>query len=469
MSTEHFPKSAILMVDDEKDILDTYKKVLRNNGMNNLLLCQDSRKVMKILAEESVSMILLDLFMPHLSGEELLKKIRQEYPDIPVIIITGSNRVETAVECMKYGAKDYIVKPVEMTRLLSSIMNTLEILELQNEVRTLKKEVLSDDLKNPHVFSGIISINSKMKSIFKYTEAIADTLKPVLITGESGAGKDLLARVIHTLSNAKGEYVAVNAAGLDDTIFSDTLFGHKKGAYTGAVDVRNGLIEQAQGGTLFLDEIGDLECGSQVKLLRLLQEHEYYKLGSDVIRKSYARIIAATSADLPQKLEQGSFRKELYYRLMTHHIHIPPLRERMEDVPLLVEHFVNKSAAALDMIKLKIPDELIRLLLHYHFPGNVRELEAMIFNAVNISKGDTIELSFFKEYLDKHYDRSVKVETDKNKVVQIVTTYGRLPTLKETEEYLYNSALIQSNGNQSTAAQILGVSQPTLSRYFKKR
>ncbi|MDH3567306.1 MAG: sigma 54-interacting transcriptional regulator, partial [Desulfobacteraceae bacterium] len=247
-------------------------------------------------------------------------------------------------------------------------------------------------LENPQAFSEIITHNQRMLLVFKYVESIAPSSQPILITGETGVGKELIARSIHTLSKLKGRFVAVNVAGLDDNVFSDTLFGHIKGAFTGAEQDRRGLIERAVGGTLFLDEIGDLNPVSQIKLLRLLQEGEYLPLGQDEAEQTNVRIVASTNENLWSLQRKDKFRKDLNFRLRTHHIHMPHLRERMDDIPLLVRHFLEKSADALKKKVPTPPKELYELLATYSFPGNVRELESMIHDAVSIHSAKILSL-----------------------------------------------------------------------------
>ena len=382
--TDMFPEQPILIVDDEKPILNSFKRVLYSYGIDNILLCEDSREVIPILNEKEIEVLLLDLAMPHITGEELLRSITSSFPEIPVIIVTGFNEVERAVECMRNGAFDYMVKPVEGSRLSSGVKHALEVRELQRENTSLKDHILSDQLTDTEAFKDIVTNNRAMFSIFRYMEAISRTSQCVLVTGETGAGKELVVRTIHRLSKRTGNFVAVNVAGLDDHMFSDTLFGHKKGAFTGAGEVRKGLIEKAAGGTLFLDEIGDLSKASQVKLLRLLQEQEYFPLGSDEIYQSTARIIVTTCRNLAKYQKEDKFRKDLFYRLQVHHIHVPSLRERLsDDLALLIDHFLTKSAQELGKKEHTPPPELLQLLGMYDFHGNVRELESLIFDAVS--------------------------------------------------------------------------------------
>lgn len=466
MSLKSFPQLPVLIIDDEEDVLQSYKISLCYNGINNLILCNDSRNAIPILKENEISIIILDLFMPYITGQELLEMIYEEYPNIPVIVITGSNKVETAVECMKCGAFDYMVKPVERSRLYTGVKRAIEIRELKEQLNVLSEQMLSKDLKHPDAFNEIITNNESMKSIFKYIEAIAPSPKSVLVTGESGSGKELIARATHKLSKRTGDFIAVNIGGLDDSLFSDTLFGHINGAFTDAKGKREGLIVKAEGGTLFLDEIGDLDNNSQVKLLRLLQEKEYYPLGSDIPRICDVKIIAATNTDLKEKQSRGEFRKDLYYRLLTHHIAIPPLRERLDDLPFLIDHFIKHSSESLGKKKPTIPNELSILLRTYNFPGNVRELQSMIYDAVSRHESKMLSLSVFKEYLSKH-SKNKYPEQDELMEKNIISYSGRFPTLKEVEDYFIKEAMDKAKDNQSIAAQILGISQSTLSRRFK--
>lgn len=395
--------------------------------------------------------------------------ITSEYPEIPVIVITGANDVETAVKCIKIGAFDYMVKPVEKNRLIAGVRRAVEIRELQRENRLLKAHVLSDKLEHPEAFSDIVTNSSIMRSVFQYVEAISISPQPVLITGETGVGKEMIAKAVHMLSNRKGEFVPVNVAGLDENVFTDTLFGHKKGAFTGADRARIGLVEKASGGTLFLDEIGDLSADLQVKLLRLLQEGEYFPLGSDVTKRSDARVVVATNQELQTLQESGKFRKDLYYRLCAHHVHIPPLRERREDLPLLAEHFLEKSSEALGKKKPTPPKELFILLSSYHFPGNIRELESMIWDAVSYHKLGKLSLDAFKTHIRKtqpsmEADFRVPPQTESG----IISFSEQLPTLKQAEHLLISEALRRSGGNQAIAALNLGITRQALNRRLKR-
>ena len=469
MTESIIPLNPIMMIDDEEQSLNAFEMALRSASMNNFDLCQDSREVISRLSGQEMEVILLDLSMPHVSGEELLPVINTDFPEIPVIIITGANDVETAVRCMKHGAFDYMVKPVEKSRLIGGVKRAIELRELQRENRLLRDHVLSDKLEHPEAFAGIITGSASMRSIFQYGEAIATSPRPVLISGETGVGKELIARAVHSLSNRKGSFTPVNVAGLDDNVFSDTLFGHVKFAFTDAKDTRSGMVEIASGGTLFLDEIGDLNITSQVKLLRLLQDGEFFPLGSDVAKRSDARIMVATNQDLDSLQSSGQFRKDLYYRLCDHHIHIPPLRDRREDLPALTEHFLTKASKTLDRKKPTPPAELITLLSTYHFPGNVRELESMVYDAVSRHKSGKLSMAVFRAHITKQYPGMGADAKDlAHNEHTLISFPDQLPTLKQMEQLLIDEAMRRSNDKQSIAALSLGISRQALNKRLKK-
>jgi len=469
MTESIYPLFPVMMVDDEAQAINSFEMALRSANMNNFIRCHDSRDVMALLSSQEIEVMLLDLRMPHISGEELLPMITADYPEIPVVVVTGSNDVDTAVKCMQNGAFDYILKPVEKSRLIGGVKRAVELRELQRENQLLKAHVLSDKLERPDAFSEIITTSSAMRSIFQYIEAIAGSPRPVLITGETGVGKELVAKAIHSLSNRKGAFVPVNVAGLDDHVFADTLFGHKKGAFTDAREARSGLIERAAGGTLFLDEIGDLSTTSQVKLLRLLQEGEFFPLGSDMAKRSDARIVVATNQDLDALQSSGQFRKDLYYRLCNHRIQIPPLRSRREDLAALAAHFLDKASSALGKKRPTAPPELVTLLSTYHFPGNVRELESMIFDAVSSHKSGKLSMELLKAHISKaHPFTRTDVEDTVSEKHSLIGFSDQLPTLKEIEQLLIDEAMKRSNGNQSIAALSLGISRQALNKRLKK-
>lgn len=466
-----YPLSPVLLVDDELHTLASFDIALRSHGITNTIRCQDSREVASILENQPVEIILLDLMMPYVSGHDILKDVNCRFPELPVIVVTGVNEVETAVHCIQQGAFDYVLKPVEIERLLPSIRRALEVRQLRRENTRLASSFFEKNLTRPEVFSQIITGNETMKSLFRYCEAIAEGRQPVLITGETGTGKESIARAIHDLSGRQGEYVTVNVAGLDDQIFADTLFGHAKGAFTGADRSRSGLVEKAAGGSLFLDEIGDLSEASQVKLLRFLEEREYYPLGSDQVHHSDARVIVATHHDLEQQHKKGLFRTDLFYRLRTHRIQVPPLRERKDDLPALLDFFLTQAAAEFKKQKPRCPDALFPLLAAYDFPGNVRELRALAFDAVSHLRGATLSTAFFH----KEIGAAVPLENSSSPLLKNISPkpwaagLDRLPTLKDASQELIAEALKRSNNNQRAAALILGITPQALNQRLKRQ
>jgi two-component system, NtrC family, response regulator HydG len=456
----------ILLIDDDPVTLEIHITALESEGVRNVLTLTDSRKTMQFLEDNPVSIILLDLMMPHVTGLELLPLLVRDFPHIPVIVMTSKDDIETAVSCIKAGAVDFLTKPVEIERLLLSVENILRVNELSLQNLRLREYLLNDFLEHPAAFDAIITNSKKMRAIFKYIEVIAKSDQPILVTGETGVGKELIAKAIGALSGRKGAFVTVNAAGLDDNMFSDTLFGHKKGAFTGADQARDGLICTAAGGTLFLDEIGDLNETSQIKLLRLIQEQEFYPVGSDVLKKTDARLIVATNHDLSSLIAANKFRKDLYYRLCAHHIQIPPLRERREDISTLLDHFLEKASKSLNKPKPVLSREVTALLSTYHFEGNVRELSAMVFDAVARHNNGLLTLDCFVGLAGTDYNPAHSELLVPSKDVDDVLYgyFGRFPTLKEMEDYLTSSAMNLTGGNQRSAALLLGIARQTLSK-----
>ena len=467
MTQQKNPLRPILVVDDEPGLLLSLKGALRQSGFNHVITCDDSRQVKDLVTTRDIGLLLLDLYMPNVSGEEILEDLMLEFPDLPVIIITGVMEVETAIRCMRKGAFDYLTKPVDEGTLTAAVKRALHIKELKQENQELKKHLFTNRLEHPEDFSGIVTNNAGMLTLFQYIESIAPSSQPVLITGETGTGKELMARAIHKQSRRRGAFAVVNVAGLDDNVFSDTLFGHSKGAFTGADHDRRGMLENAAGGTLVLDEIGDLSPASQVKLLRLLQNNEYLPLGEDQPRFSDARIIAVTNQDLWQLQRSSNFRKDLNFRLRTHTLHLPPLRERIDDLPLLIDHFLETAATALGKRKATPPKELLTLLRTHAFPGNVRELESMIFDAVSRHRAGVLSLDTFKQHMDEtiHAGHTGDPEATDSEAIVYPSS---LPTIKAATHMLVAEALRRTDGNRSIAARILGISPQALGKRLKK-
>ena len=470
MKVATFPVYPVLLVDDEEGVLHSFQMALRSSGVNNLLLCSDSREAVPILHEQDIHVMLLDLTMPHISGEELLVQVVEAFPEVPVIVITGMNEIDSVVHCMRLGAFDYMVKPVEKNRLVTSVRRAIEVRDLRRENQKLRQRVMEGNQDVPAVFKSIVTQDPSMRSVFRYVESIAESPEPVLITGETGVGKELMANAIHNLSGRDGEFVAVNVAGLDEHVFSDSLFGHTKGAFTGATEIRRGMVERAESGTLFLDEIGDLAHAAQIKLLRLIQEGEYLPLGSDIPRYTNTRIVTSTNKYLSELLDSGEFRNDLYYRLNAHHIHIPPLRERINDIELLIHTFADAMAKKMNKDVPEPTMELIALLRAYPFPGNIRELQAMVADAVSSQEDGRLSLACFKKHMAANIRAgqalvpgSITLATPEE-----LPENAPFPTLKQVTTKWVELAMKRANGNQTAAAHLLGISQPAICKRLQR-
>ncbi|KPA16668.1 chemotaxis protein CheY [Candidatus Magnetomorum sp. HK-1] len=463
-----YPQNPILLIDDEPAIANLFQMKLNKFGVTNIETCNDARSVIKLLNKKEYEIIFLDLQMPYLTGEDLLPQIIHDFPGLPVIILTYSDDLDTVVRCMKSGVFDYLSKTVDDARLFTSVNHAIEFRDMNREIQSLKSHVLKKELNNPEAFSNIITQNDGIFSIFQYVESIASNMYPVFITGETGVGKGLLAESIHQVSQRSGNFMHVNVSGIDDQMFADTLFGHIKGAYTGANTERQGLCERASGGTLFLDEIGDLSMSSQIKLLNLLQEKKYYPVGSDKSKQCHARILTATNCNVEKLIDRGTFRKDLYFRLHTHRIHLPPLRERMDDIVVLLDHFLKIASREMKKKKPGIYKELIQLLSSYSFPGNIRELKAMTFDALSRHKTHILSLETFKAHMNRQ-NHTKQAQNEKINTLQTVfKSLSELPTIKQASEQLIHEAIKRSKGNFSIAAPILGITRQALSKRVKR-
>lgn len=444
----------VVVVDDDREMLQVYRTLLKGHGAGPVVVFEDGNVLVPFLRREDAAAVVLDLALPTVNGAELLRNLVAEFPHLPVLIITGVAEIGQAVACMRAGACDYLLKPLDNATFLCAIDRALGITDDEARLRTRRMP-----------FPDIVTEDSQMLKVLKRVQAISHSGQPVLITGETGVGKELFAEAVHRCSGKKGPMVTVNVAGVDDAVFSDTLFGHRKGAFTGAQEHREGLIRRASGGTLFLDEIGDLSEVSQVKLLRLLQEHEYLPLGSDTAVKSDAGIVVATNRDPKLLLEQGRLREDLFYRLSCHQIHIPPLRERKGDIALLLEHFVTVAAREMGRAKPWYPVELSRLLQQYHFPGNVRELQAMVYDAVALHEKGALSLNGFRSRIDLP---PAELRTAEEQEV-VTVTFNGFPSIKQAQSQLISEALRMSNGNQGEAATLLGISRQALNNRLRRK
>lgn len=448
--------TTILLVDDEIKWLESFKKTLVNykiTAEKNIFTARTGAETMEILSINPVKVVFLDLILDNESGENILKQIKTEHPEITVVIMTGINDVQSAVNCMKGGASDYLVKTVTVEEHITNVKRIIAVCDLQAENEALKKSILSDYTNG---FEDFITCAPSMFAIFKYLSAVSVSKEPILICGENGVGKGVLAQSFAKITRPNKPFISVNIAGLDEQIFSDTLFGHIKGAYTGAENNRSGLIMQAADGILFMDEIGELPLNLQLKLLYLLQDRVYQQLGSDNILHSNARIILATNEDLKKKKDMGAFRKDLFYRINIHSVTIPPLRERKCDIPLLFEHFLKTIVAETGIKEPFYDDKLIQFLMNCSYPGNVRQLRSVTYNAMLKGKSNLT------------IDDFAELKEEKNDNTYIHSFSGNdLPTVDEIVNKLIYEAMRRSGNNQRKAATLIGLSQSTLSRKLR--
>ena len=460
----------ILVIDDEEEFLRSVSFTLRISGYPDVDTCVSGTAALDRINSIDYSLVLLDIMMPDISGRDLLPRIVEARPDLPVIMSTAVNEVETAVECMRAGAFDYMVKPIDKTRLLTTVRKALDFLDLKNENERLTRSFLEAGQHRSDAFKNIITNSESMFAVFRYIEAIAPTTMPVLILGETGSGKELFARAVHEASGRSGALVTVNVAGLDDALFSDTLFGHERGAFTGADKKREGLVGKAAGGTLFLDEIGDLKMETQVRLLRLIEERTFYPVGSDTPVRTDTRVVVATSVDLALAVNEGKFRKDLFYRLKSHTVRIPPLRSRKDDIKPLFSHFLALAAAEMKKNVPAVPPQLFQLLRNHAFPGNVRELRGMVYDALGRHTGGIMSMDAFKEQIDVEAADPSEVSSVPGTVeAEPPVRFGeKLPSLRETEEALISEAMKRCENNQSQAARLLGITPSAMNKRLNK-
>ncbi|MCK4764632.1 MAG: sigma-54-dependent Fis family transcriptional regulator [Candidatus Aminicenantes bacterium] len=392
-----FPVSPILIVDDEENYLNSVRFQLRSNGITNVERCQDSREVIPRLKKNRYSLILLDLEMPHKSGKDILAEIVEDFPGVPVIIVTAFMDIKIAVDCMKNGVFDCLIKPAKIKDLIRTVKDVLNLEGSHEKIILLKKNLFSNTDQNPKDFFSIVTKSEKMQLVFQSIGIFAATSRPLLIGGENGVGKKFVAHEIHKQSKRKGKFVSFNTTGLDDDLFTEKLFGRRIGVISSEKSYKEGLLEEASGGTIYLDDVGELSLKSQEKLLNLLQEREYCPQGIDKPLANDARVIAITSKNLTALTQIKSFRQDLTYLLKTNEIFIPPLRERKEDIPLLLDYFVKEAAEMKRTKRPSIPEELNNILEQYDFPGNIDELKDMVYEAVRRNKTGGLFLDIFIE------------------------------------------------------------------------
>jgi len=445
----------ILIADDDEGLLLSIRAVLTSAGLPEPALVSNGGRILDILKRRPFRLVLLDVILPDTSGIEILGRMKQEHPDVECLVVTALDDVETAVEAMKYGAFDYLVKPLKRDKLLIAVHNALQRYDLLHKVSILEKGPSFEDLSKPEAFEDMVAEDPAMARVFHEAESYAANDYNLVLTGETGVGKDMLARTIHNLSpRSSGPYMPVSMAALSRTLFENDLFGHSRGAYTGAFEDKKGFFEEANGGTLFLDEISELGPDLQSAILRVIQERELYRLGSTRAKKVDVRIIAASNRDLPEEVEKGNFRSDLYYRLNVCHIHIPPLRERKKDILPLADYFMRAHTAKNRKNIKRLSAELCECLEGYPFPGNVRELDNIIASAVINETGETLSLNAARPLLKK-----TQADSPSRK--------NHLATLAELEKEHILAVLQHTKGNRTKATRILGIGLRTLQRRLK--
>jgi DNA-binding NtrC family response regulator len=436
----------VLIVEDEAKMRRLLELNLGEDGFTTLS-AGDAETGLKFLREEPVDLVVTDLKLPGMGGLDFLHSVKQMNPALPVIVMTAYGSVETAVEAMKSGASDYVLKPFSLAEMRLVIRKELDVEQLRQENRSLR-QALGQRYQHPNV----VAQSAKMQEVLATVERIAPTSSTVLLGGESGVGKDLIARAIHEKSRrASGPFIKINSTAIPETLIESELFGYEKGAFTGATTSKPGKFEMADKGTLFLDEIGDVPPATQVKLLRVLQEREFERLGGTRTVKIDVRLIAATNRDLRAALEQGTFREDLYYRLNVVPIDIAPLRERKEDIPELINLFITRFSADSGKAVTGIAPDAVQILLAYHWPGNVRELQNVIERACALATGSVLEAS------------DIRLDALRSKADAANDNF--LPpgmTLEQWEDEMIREALRRANGNKSQAARLLGLSRNAL-------
>jgi DNA-binding NtrC family response regulator len=448
----------ILLIDDNQSVLNFLNIFLLQTGKHEIKTIQDSTKAYDLLLDGKYDVLLLDMDMPMVTGLDILKFISEKKINITTIVLTGVEDIDLAISAMKLGTYDYMLKPIEEDRLLKAIDNAIVDKELENISRNSLQTLSLEGLTNKEAFKNIITCDDKMIKIFHYVEKFAITNNSVLIWGESGSGKELIAHAIHKISDRKNKkFVAVNAGEFAQELFSSEFFGHEKGAFTGASSTKIGFLEAANGGTLFLDEIGELSLPIQVKLLRVLQEEEFYRLGSTRHIKADVRIIAATNKNLFEEIKNGNFRKDLFFRLNINSINLPPLRERKGDIELLANHFLTQYNHKYSKKIERISSPVLNTLKAYPFPGNIRELMNIINSAIIVETGNELHKkslpSYFLENSNSYQDFDSQI----------------LPLpMEEVEKNHIKVVLEFVNHNRTKAAEILHISRVNLIAKIKK-
>ncbi|HDG96701.1 MAG: sigma-54-dependent Fis family transcriptional regulator [Deltaproteobacteria bacterium] len=446
----------ILIVDDEKNYLLVLEALLAPEGYE-VITTDKAEKALNIIRDSDLDLVITDMKMPGMSGMDLLEATKKIDPDLPVIMMTAYGTIEMAVEAMKKRAYDYITKPFQNEELKLTVKKALENYRLIKENRLLKK-ALSDRFR----YANMVGKSKPMLRIYDLIEKVANSKASVLITGPSGTGKELIAKAIHFSSPRKnGPFVSVNCGALTETLLESELFGHERGAFTGAIAMKKGRFELADEGTLFLDEVGDMPASLQVKLLRVLQEMEFERVGGTKTIKVDVRIISASNRNIKEDVAEGLFREDLFYRLNVIQIEVPPLRERRDDIPLLVKHFVDKYTKENRNKQVELHPDVWKAFYNYSWPGNVRELENVIERAVVLSNGGVITLKDLPEDLT-----NAKVELEAERFVPPGMPLAQ--ALEKIEERLIRKALSECNNVQAHAAAKLGITKSLMQHKMKK-
>ncbi|BBO85615.1 sigma-54-dependent Fis family transcriptional regulator [Desulfosarcina ovata subsp. sediminis] len=445
-------ESHIVVIDDEVDFLDSVRRGLITSGFRKVSLESDPMAIVQSLeAGEEFDIALIDITMPQLSGIELLERFKELSPQTECIMVTAIDEARVAVECLRKGAYDYLVKPISKEDLVLSLSRALERKRLV-DILDISKRNDVPKLRKPEAFSEIVTSDTQMFKILKEAELHAQSNVPILISGETGTGKELLARAIHRASTRSGKrYTPVNMDALDSNLFSAEFFGHVKGAFTGAQTNRAGYLEETHRGTLFLDEIGNLSVELQGKLLRVLQDGEFIKIGASRPQQVDIRFIAATNADLEKLIVRKRFRKDLFYRLRGGWLHLPPLRQRKDDIPLLVDHFIQSADAR--FAPKEVTHEALVLLYNYAWPGNIRELKSVVLSAINLSQGAPIAPGHLPDHLVQKSSPRKRGVMDDGPVA-----------LQEVEKRHILKIYDQAEKNKSETARLLEISLSTLRR-----
>ncbi len=439
-------KFTILIIDDEKNIREGLAMALEDEGYE-ILSAGDGKTGLDMALQEGVDLVITDLKMPELSGEEVLQQVITKRPGVPVIVLTGHGTVENAVDAMRVGAYDFLTKPLDLERLFLLVKRAL-----QNRQLVLQHRELLAEIEKAKSFENIIGKSSSMAKVFEDIKKVAPTKASVLITGETGVGKELIARAIHNLSNRKEKpFIQVHCASFAESLLESELFGHEKGAFTGAMQRVRGRFELANEGTLMLDEIGEINQVLQVKLLRVLQEKKFERVGGSETISVDTRIIAATNRDLEEEIKKGTFREDLYFRLNVVHIHIPPLRERKEDIPLLIASFIKEFAEENGKKISSIEQKARTALYNYDWPGNIRQLQNCIQSAVVMSSDEVI-----------HFEDLPSPLKEKAESSSIVIPMGS--NMEEAEKQIILQTLESQNNNKTKTADVLGIGRRTLHR-----